>query len=759
MSSPLDAAIELLRAGRPAEAARLLAPVAHAGDADATHLLGLARRDQHDLDAAEDLVRRAIARAPTVAIYRASLGMILSEKGDPSGAIEALAKAVALDPDRADLRHNHGMALARAARFSEAAEAYRRALALDPALVCARAGLGRALHECGHTDEAARELEATVKADPGCTDARWALARLACAMDDAEGAARNLEAALAADPRHAPSLVLASLLATAGGREAEAEAAARRAIQVAPNEPAAHAALGDALAAKKLLDEALKSYERAMELSPDDGRYAAAWAMTALSRGDFDAAHDRLEAWRARAPNDPKVLDALAFTAYYCGAQAEALAWAKQSIARAPERLLPRSFLLGVQYADDSTPPEEALAHAKEWGRLAARRAERRPIEIRRPDPERPLRVGYVSPDLRAHPVGHLLGPLLARHDPRAVRAFLYANQTVQDEVTQALRRCQHTWRSIAEFSDDAAADLVRSDEIDVLVDLAGHTQGNRLEVFARKPAPVQATWMGYYATTGLAEIDWIVCDDVVLPPGEERWFVERPWRLPGCYVPFSRMRLATVVGPLPMLRAGHVTFGCFNNLVKMTDRTVDAWARILTRVPGSRLLLKTGSLGSRRVQETVRERFATRGVRADRLVLSPGSPRLELLRVYNDVDLALDPFPYNGGMSSLEAMHMGVPVVMKRGATFVSRIGETIARAVGVPQLVAPDEEAYVDLAVRLANDPVELSTLRASLRGRVDRVADPAGYVRNLEVAFRGMWKAFLARGADGSGKVPPP
>jgi len=298
----------------------------------------------------------------------------------------------------------------------------------------------------------------------------------------------------------------------------------------------------------------------------------------------------------------------------------------------------------------------------------------------------------------------------------------------------------------VARLSDPQLAQAIHEDRIDILVDLAGHSTGHRLEVFVRKPAPIQVTW-NWTATTGVGAIDWIFCDDVVMPPEDEQWFVERAWRLPGCHAPAPRLRLPTIVGPLPCDRNGVVTFGSFNTLYKVTDAVIALWARVLERVPGSKLVMCTFALHSPKVRDRVRERFVERGIRDAALILAPGLVRLEFLRGYNEIDIGLDPFPHNGGMTTAEASFMGVPVVTKEGDTLCSRMGATIAHALGVPELIARDDDEYVAIAERLARDRNALSMLRGSLRGRLDRAADPVAFARKLEAAYRGMWHTYLA------------
>ena len=279
-----------------------------------------------------------------------------------------------------------------------------------------------------------------------------------------------------------------------------------------------------------------------------------------------------------------------------------------------------------------------------------------------------------------------------------------------------------------------------------VLLDLSGHTANNRLPIFAWKPAPVQSSWLGYFATTGVAQIDYLLGDPYVTRAEEASHFTEHIWRLPECYLCFTPPKFALKVEPLPALSAGHITFGSFNNLAKMNDAVVALWARVLQAVSGSRLLLKSAQMNDPNVRETTRQRFAARGIDPDRLRLEGSAPRGELLAAYSQVDIALDPFPYPGGTTSVEGLWMGVPVITRRGDRFLSHVGESIAQNVGLSDWIAADDDDYVDKAVEFTADLEHLTTLRKGLRQKV--MASPAfdapRFARRFEAAMWGMWES---------------
>jgi Predicted O-linked N-acetylglucosamine transferase, SPINDLY family len=281
---------------------------------------------------------------------------------------------------------------------------------------------------------------------------------------------------------------------------------------------------------------------------------------------------------------------------------------------------------------------------------------------------------------------------------------------------------------------------------VHVLIDLSGHTHHNRLPVFAWKPSPVQASWLGYFATTGVAEMNYLLADPYVAPSGEEDSFTETIWRLPESYLCFTAPVYDLDVFPLPALTTGYITFGCFNNLVKMNDAVVALWVRVLQAVPDSRLFLKTKQLNDPKVCNITRQIFTERGISPDRLLMEGSSPRAELLAAYRKVDIALDPFPYPGGTTSVEGLWMGVPVITRRGERFLSHVGETIAHNAGLADWIATDDDEYVAKAVEHTADLERLAALRAGLRQQVlaSPVFDAPRFARNFEAVLWGMWRA---------------
>lgn len=360
-------------------------------------------------------------------------------------------------------------------------------------------------------------------------------------------------------------------------------------------------------------------------------------------------------------------------------------------------------------------------------------------------DPEKTLRVGYVSADLRSHAVGQFIEPVLAGHDRACVTVVCYSNNANADDATRRMRQSVSEWRDISGADDTAVAGLIERDGIDVLIDLSGHTRGNRLLVFSMKPAPVQVTFLGYPATTGLAAIDYRITDPVVDPPGSERYYREKLFRLPTglwCYRPVGD---TPDIGGLPAAASGLVTFGSMNSVIKLNARVIDTWSKILVAVPESRLLIATVPKGEPRIR--IAEQFAASGIAETRLEFVERRAPKEFTELFARIDIALDPFPCGGGTSTCESLWMGVPVITLAGDEFRARAGLSILSCAGLGRLIAYNLDEYVDQSIALAADIAALSNLRRNLRRNLleSRFCDVGGYVAALELAYRTMWREW--------------
>lgn len=469
-----------------------------------------------------------------------------------------------------------------------------------------------------------------------------------------------------------------------------------------------------------------------------------------LNFGFFSRARECFERVRTLAPDDLRPVVNLANLARDAGDHAESrLLYAALQEHFSNHAMIRRNALVSLEY-DPVVLDTERFAQAKAWGAWAiAQAGGTHPYPPLRLLDGRPLRVGYVSADFCQHTVGLFVKDVLKSHDPARVTAFAYSAGQVQDWVTAAIRgACQ--FREVAALADVALADLIRQDEIDVLVDLSGHTAGSRLTVFAHRPAPVQVSWLGYFATTGLACIDAVLLDEWHAPPGTEAQFVEPIVRLPlgrFCYQPVPWT--PADVAPPPCLARGFVTFGSFNNTAKYNAGVFDVWAQILATVPESRLILKWRTFNDDTLRQSVIDTFARRGIAPQRIELRGPSFHVDLLMEYGDIDIALDPFPFTGGLTSCEALWMGVPIVTWPQLRVVSRQTFAFLSAIGLPELVAKDADDYVRIAVELAGNRELLALLRSGMRARMQNspLMGAAGFTRQLEQTLINLYQNIYA------------
>lgn len=470
--------------------------------------------------------------------------------------------------------------------------------------------------------------------------------------------------------------------------------------------------------------------------------------------GYLSAARECFERVRALAPGDLRPLVNLANVAREAGEHAGSRRLYADLLTQQPDHpVIRRNALVSGEYDPDTSGPQRLQA-ARAWGDWASARAGgARPRPPLRALQGRPLRMAYLSADLCQHTVGLFVQGVLQAHDPACVAVFAYSAGQQQDAVTQAIRAVS-TFREVSACDDAALVHLLKQDGVDVLVDLSGHTAGSRLTVFAHRPAPVQVAWLGYFASTGLACMDAVLLDDWHAPAGTEAQFVEPVIRLPAgrfCYQPVPWA--PADVAPLPCLHTGHITFGCFNNTAKLNAGVLDVWARLLAAVPGARLVLKWRTLVDEALCQSLRQAFAARGITPERIELRGISPHADLLRQYADIDIALDPFPFTGGLTSCEALWMGVPVVTWPQDRVVSRQTLAFLSAIGLPELAARDAGDYVAIAAALAADQPRLARLRSGLRARMraSPLMDVAGFTRALETTLHQLYADIAGKEAS--------
>lgn len=519
-------------------------------------------------------------------------------------------------------------------------------------------------------------------------------------------------------PKHAQALHLLGLMAHQQNDPQAAIDWHLKAVAAKPDFAQAYNSLGAALAACDKLDEAVVAFRRAVALQPD---YPRACGNLGILLKDCGRVRESIDAFRS--------------------ALAARNSWHEARGA----------ILLASHYLSE-TDPISLLAEHRFWDRVhAGHLAGNIAPHTNGREADRPLRIGLVSADFKEHPVIRFIMPLLEHHNRKEIELFIYENVSLPDQWTELARKHADSWRSLTNMPDDEAAALIRGDEIDILVDLSGHTLGSRLLLFARKPAPIQVTYLGYPGTTGLAAMDYRITDALADPPGmTEDHHSERLIRLPHsawCY--FADTKNLPVQSPA--ISRGYVTFGSFNNLAKLNDRMLAVWARILAAVPDSKLILKSAGLRSMEARKWVTN---TLGIDPERLDLRGALDSHEAhLGLYGEMDIALDTFPYHGTTTTCEALWMGLPVITLAGNTHVSRVGISLLNNAGFPELVAHSEDEYVRLAVELSQDVAKLADTRLKRREILmnSQLLDAPSFAHEMEALFRQIWTTWINSTTD--------
>ena len=557
------------------------------------------------------------------------------------------------------------------------------------------------------------------------------------------------EAALKSAPDQANVLNLLSAALLAQGKTKDGIRHLRNAIDADPSAKA-HAQLGNVLAATGDFDGAIVSYRAALALEPES---VEAWStlgalLKALAR--YDEAEECCAAGLRVDSTNAGLKYTLATVLFEQARVAEAIAAVRESLALQPDNPAAHSALLRMLSYSDTSDPADVFREHRAWAaRHAAALEAAAPPHRNDRDPARRLRIGFVSPYIHKHAVTFFLESVIEHHDRAQLEIFLYADVARPDDYSARLKAHGAHWRATIDLDHARLASLVREDAIDILVDLSGHTANNRLLAFARKPAPVQANWLGFPSTTGMPSMDYRITDAWCDPPGmTEHLNSETLVRLPGIYMAWRPPDGTPAVAPLPALKNGYVTFGTFHSAFKISPAIAAWWARILERVPDSRLRVMAVSGVS--AERHMREMFERCGVRAQQLEILPRLSFDDYLAAYAQVDIALDTFPYHGATTTCFSLWMGLPVVVLEGTSHASRADVSMLNNVGLPQLIGKTGDEYVDIAARLAEDLPKLAELRTNLRGMMARSpnADGRACARNLERAFREMWLAWCAK-----------
>jgi predicted O-linked N-acetylglucosamine transferase (SPINDLY family) len=522
----------------------------------------------------------------------------------------------------------------------------------------------------------------------------------------------------------------------------------QRVIDICPDVVEAHINLGSLFYLKGQLENASECYRRSLVLRPDCAEAHRNIGIIMNDMGRFEEAAKNYQMALAIKPDYTEAYSSLGVALQNLGNLQEAILSYQKALELDPSFTTAYSNMLLIKNYVADVPGKTLLADAIQFGQIVERLANTYTNWTNSPEKGKCIKIGIVSGDLRNHPVGYFAeGVLTELANQDNLKVIVYHNSVREDELSRRIRGCCRAWYSVVEMSDQNLAFQIRQDGIDILFDLSGHTAQNRLPLFAWKPAPIQVSWLGYFATTGVAAVDYLIADPWTVPDDEEIQFTEKIVRMPETRLCFTRPDIDIETSGLPAIKNGYITFGCFNNLSKMNDAVIELWARVLESIPSSRLFLKAMQLNDPVAQKRVALRFSKAGINPNRLILEGFSNRKDYFAAYHRVDIAVDPFPFPGGTTSVEGLWMGVPVLTLAGGSLLSRQGVGILSNMEMTEWIAHSHDEYVKRAIMHASDLTRLSELRKCLRDRLKAspLLDASRFARQFNDVLRSMWVAW--------------
>jgi predicted O-linked N-acetylglucosamine transferase (SPINDLY family) len=695
----------------------------------------------------QSLCWRALLDLPSYFDAMYLLGLSVLECGKFEDARQVLERAVALDPRSAEAHCNLGSALYSLKRYDEAHACLEKSVALKPNYPAAQKNLGNALLRLGLAEQAIAAFDRAVQLKPDEAEAYCNRGVAEMQLRRYEAAALSAERALALQPRHFEALVGKGLAHLELRHYEMAEKALNAALAIKPDhaELVAHRGRLNLLWGRRGQAEA--DYDAAVALEPT---LELAWrgkAQASMLSGNVQQAIVACKKVLERNPACEIGLTLLGACLGRLGETAAAIEHLDRALAIRPdceEAISKKIFYLDFCPGADFAAQQGAR---KQWWNAVGSKLPRRQLAARLLDPDKRIVIGYVSSDFRTHSAAFAFFPVLQSHDKTKVQINCYSGSPTRDGLTAEFQSLADVWVDAVALSDDELADRIQADGVDILVDLSGHTTGNRLGMFARKPAPVQVTAWGSGTGTGLQTMDYLFADPVIIPEAVRPLFAERIHDLPSV-ITMDPISMVQPSAP-PMLRNGFVTFGVFNRIDKISDEALAVWSRLLRAVAGSKIVVKHFALDEAFLRDGLISRFVAHGVPQDRVVCIGSSGRRDHLLAFENIDISLDPFPQNGGISTWESLYLGVPVIAKLGNGASSRAAGAILKAIGLDDCVADDDDGYVAIAERFAAEPSQLERLRAELPAMIARSAagNVAVYTRKVEDGYRQFWRDYCA------------
>ncbi len=711
------------------------------------------------------------------------VGAIAIQSNDNSTAIQYLQKSIDINKDQQETHYLSGIAFSALDLHEDAIKAFEYTFALNPVHVNAMTNMGVSLQRSGNFDKAERAYRRALEIDPDHAEANNALGDILYSRTRYDKALECTEIAVASQPDKIEFILNHAKILRRLNRFKEAEELNRAALKIHPHDASLLIELGGILREQNLIDAAKEHYKHALKMAPNNLRILQSTGAFYQSIRQPEEAVKYLKKYVTMKPNDPGMLNNyaislrdigkyekaekfylksaeksstpsfaynnLAILAMEMNKPVDSITYYRKALEYEPHYAGARSnMLFYMNYSSDFSTQKLYEEHLY-WDKL-----HNHPIldgaDVHGNDPstDRKLRIGYITSDFYGHAVSYFIEPALKNHDKENFKIYCYASVRSPDGITERLQSYGHNWRSILNNTTEEIVELIREDKIDILVDLSGHTAGNKLLVMVRKPAPVQVTWIGYPNTTGLGAIDYRFVDDITDPVGEaDKHHSETLFRLPKSFTCFNPQTKLPCGDELDARTSGHITYGSFNNASKISTASIEVWSRILKKVKNSRLYLKSGSLQDKGTVKRLKKKFHQCGITNDQLFFFGSMPSTEHLRFYDQIDICLDPFPYNGTTTSCEALWMGVPIIALLGDRHAARVTASLITQVGLDYLVAIDVDDYVEKAAWLASDLDRLHEIRKNLREnmRTSPLCDQVAHTRGVEEAYRTMWKKW--------------
>ncbi|WP_298243069.1 tetratricopeptide repeat protein [uncultured Bradyrhizobium sp.] len=677
------------------------------------------------------------------------LGVCAQQGGRLEEAQQLLERAIAIDPRAHEAQSNLAAVYFALQKLDAARACQEKAIALKPNFTPALVGLGNTLLQMNLPAQAIEVYDRAVKLKPDYADALCNRGVAELALYRFDRARESFDRALLFQPRHVEALIGKGMVGIELRRYDEAEAALAAAFAIKPDSAKILAQRGRLNAALSRPEQAAADFDAALALSPRFEVALRGKAEASLSIGNTAQAILACTTLLEQNPRSTIAMALLSSCFANQGEIASAIEHLDAALAIAPDPDLMARKIYFLDFLPDADFTIQQAAR-KSWGEAISARVPQRKLAPRQLDPDRRIVIGYLSAEFWYHSAAFGLLPVLRHHDHANFEVICYSCSPTRDAVTAEFRSAADVWVDAWQMFDDQLADRIEADKVDILIDVSGHSSGNRLQVFARKPAPIQATGFGHATGTGLRTMDYVLADAVFIPQSARHLLTETVYDLP-CLITIDPIHVPP--SELPMLRNGYVTFGVFNRVNKISDEAIRVWSNIMREVAGSKIIIKHTLLDDALVRDGLLARFVARGIAEERITCLGSTERADHLQAFGLVDISLDPFPQNGGVSTWESLYAGVPVVAKLGHGASSRAGGSIVAAVGLDEWVAEDDEGYSAIACKFAARPEYLAKLRAELPARI--AASAAGnvetYTRKVEEGYRRFWRDYCAAASE--------